>query len=87
MKCVRKYLVDITFDDLEWIMHTFQRRCDVQSVPTYANLPTFGSVPNNVLIDNKTYVVVQNDKDDMFFKIRFPNAVLVEQTWTDEYFG
>lgn len=82
MRCVRKYMFAPTFDDLEWIMHTFQRRCDVQSVPTYSNVHAFNSNNNyHVVIDNKTYIIVQNDKDDMFFKLRFPDAVLVEQTW------
>lgn len=70
MTIKKKYLWhNPTFDDIEWVMHNFQRRCDVQSVPRYAGL---------MMEDiNQTYITIQNEKDDIFFLLKYPDAVLI----------
>jgi hypothetical protein len=82
-KIVRKYIWFPTLADIEQVMITFERRCDIQAVPEYVESSVTMTRPKvRYMKANNTYITIQNDKDDMLFKLLYPDCILVEELIT-----
>lgn len=80
---IRKYRWSPSMEDIEWVMIAFERRADIQIVPQYVEFNAFGSVASRRMVrDTECSITITNDKDDLLFKIKFPDAILMEQTWS-----
>lgn len=87
IKIVRKYRWNPTFDDIKQVMIMFDRRCDIQAEPEYVAAQMYSGQQVQYLKSNNTYITIQNDKDDFVFKLVYPDAVLISEMITDDYFN
>lgn len=81
MESKRKYVWRPSLEDIEWVMIAFDRRCDIQIVPMYAEVTIFGNPSRQMKTDEQCYITIMNEKDNLLFKLKYPQALLIEQVF------